>query len=153
MGSINPHSSAGELEQSWQVRALRMTQLDPLGMAVLSVIADSYDEVMSLIMYVAFPGFVGLTTPAIVTSAKINKSGRIVADVVWNHDAPVTKDDQIFRDEREMEGKFRRLADRLRLTDAERIEMFNAVRRWVVADQRLDPNFDRADPDAKRLTH
>jgi hypothetical protein len=151
--AVSPHSSSAELEQSWQVRALRQTRLDPLGMAVLSVIADSYDEALPWILCVAFPGFAGLTTPAIVTSAKISKSGRVVADVVWNHYDPIAKDDEIFRDERTMEGCFRRLADRLRLTDAERIEMFAAVRRWVVADRRLDPNFDRADPDAKRLVN
>jgi hypothetical protein len=31
--------------------------------------------------------------------------------------------------------------------------MFAAVKRWVVADRRLDPNMDPQDPDAKRLVH
>lgn len=44
------------------------------------------------------------------------------------------------------------LADRLKLTDGERIDLFIAVRHWVKADHRLDPAFDRRDPDARRLT-
>jgi hypothetical protein len=46
----------------------------------------------------------------------------------------------------------RRLADRLKLTDQERLEFFTCVKRWLVADHRLDPTMDPADPDAKRLT-
>ena len=51
-----------------------------------------------------------------------------------------------------MRDAFRRLADRLKLSDSDRIEMFKYVQRWVVADRRLDPTFDPQDPDAKRLT-
>jgi hypothetical protein len=50
-----------------------------------------------------------------------------------------------------MRDAFRRLADRLKLNDADRIELFKCVQRWVVADRRLDPTFDPKDPDAKRL--
>jgi hypothetical protein len=52
-----------------------------------------------------------------------------------------------------MQNDFRRLADRLKLSDADRIEMFKCVQRWVVADRRLDPSFDPRDPDAKRLVN
>jgi hypothetical protein len=46
----------------------------------------------------------------------------------------------------------RRLADRLKLSDQERLEFFTCVKRWLVADLRLDPTMDPMDPDAKHLT-
>ncbi len=36
---------------------------------------------------------------------------------------------------------FRRLADKLKLTDAERDELFNAIRMWVHSDGRADPDW------------
>ena len=35
----------------------------------------------------------------------------------------------------------------------DRIEMFTALRNWIVADFRLDPTMDPSDPDARRLVH
>ena len=51
-----------------------------------------------------------------------------------------------------MEAVFRVLADRIKLNDTDRRELFACVLHWVKADRRLDPSFDRRDPDAKRLT-
>jgi hypothetical protein len=81
---------------------------------------------------------------------KVAKSGAVVADVILR-DHRVVKDKPIYRDEIALQNDFRRLADRLKLNDADRIEMFKCVQRWVVADRRLDPTFDPKDPDAKRL--
>jgi hypothetical protein len=37
--------------------------------------------------------------------------------------------------------------------DKERIEFFEMVKLWLAADERLDPNMNPNDPDAKRLVH
>ena len=50
-----------------------------------------------------------------------------------------------------LRNDFRRLADKIKLSDADRVELFAAVKNWVVADRRLDPTMDPKDPDAKRL--
>lgn len=68
-------------------------------------------------------------------------------------DGTISKDVAIYASEIALRDDFRHLADRLKLTDDERVEMFKAVQRWVVADRRLDPTFDPQDPDAKRLVH
>jgi hypothetical protein len=57
----------------------------------------------------------------------------------------------LYRNEVALRNDFRQLADRLKLNDADRIELFAAVKNWVVADRRLDPTMDPKDPDAKRL--
>jgi len=88
--------------------------------------------------------------PFLCTSPKIDKAGRVVADLITKYGTK-QKGHVIFDDERQMEGIFRTLADKMRLSDAERIDLFVAVRFWVKADQRLDPTFDRRDPDAKRM--
>jgi hypothetical protein len=86
----------------------------------------------------------------IAPRASSPRSGQIVADVVTT-DGQIVKDAKVFDSEIQMRDAFRRLADRMKLSDSDRVEMFKCVQRWVVADRRLDPNFDPKDPDAKRL--
>lgn len=143
-----------DLRSSWQARALAGTQ-DKLQAVVMSVLAHNYDEAMPVLMQVAFPGFRVGATPishAIYCSAaRIDKSGRVVADMVSRTGRKI-KNSIVFMSELDMQNAFRRLADMMKLDDHERIEMFHAVQRWVVADRRLDPTMNPHDPDAKRLT-
>jgi hypothetical protein len=62
-----------------------------------------------------------------------------------------TKTVVLYADELELRDEFRRLADQAKLADDERIEMFAAIRNWIIADYRLDPTMDPADPDARHL--
>jgi len=144
---------ADELRETWQARAIIASKYDPLGMVVLSVLDHSFDEAMPMLMHLLFPGFVSVTTPFICSHGKINKRGHIVADVLWYSDGRLpVKNVVIFRSTRGLEKSFRELADRLKLSDKDRRELFAAARRWVAADERLDPTMDPRDPDAKRLT-
>jgi hypothetical protein len=149
--SINYRMTGEELRQSWQGRALVLTERasPKLCRALMSVLADNYDQTMPFLLHAVF-GSASITTPFLCTSPKINKAGRVVADLITKYGTK-QKNYVIFDDEKQMEGVFRKLADRLKLSDAERIDLFLAVRFWVKADQRLDPAFDRRDPDAKRL--
>lgn len=63
----------------------------------------------------------------------------VVADVVTKSGQYV-KNHLLFLNKKAMEGQFRILADRLKLTDAERVELFDAVKRWVVCDYGLAAN-------------
>lgn len=139
------------LRDTWQGRALAETRYEPLGMVVLSVLAHSFDEVLPDLLRATFPDFVGISTPFICSAAKIDKRGRIVADVVWEDYCFPSSNEPIFRDLRHLEREFRRLADRLKLSDVDRILLMAAAKKWVVADRRLDPNMDPRDPDARRL--
>lgn len=137
---------------SWQSRALRLTvEVAPqLCRVLMSVFADNYDETMIFLLHAAFPGYNGLVAPFFCSNPKIDKAGHIVADLI-DRDGLRIRNHVVFSDERQMEGIFRKLADRMKLSDTDRIDLFIALRHWVKADQRLDPTFDRRDPDAKRM--
>jgi hypothetical protein len=117
---------------------------------LLSVLAHNFDDAMPILLRIAYPGFTSIAAPFYCTAGKLAKSGQIVADVVTT-DGQIVKDAKVFDSEIQMRDAFRRLADRMKLSDSDRVEMFKCVQRWVVADRRLDPNFDPKDPDAKRL--
>jgi hypothetical protein len=139
-----------DLRGSWQARALTST-MGAARMVILSVLAHTLEEATITLCYAAFADFDGsLPLPALVTAAKIDKSGAIVADMC-DRKGRVHKDALLFKTEIEMRDAFRRLADRMKLNDADRIEMFKYAQAWVVADRRLDPTFDPQDPDAKRV--
>jgi hypothetical protein len=141
---------AFDLRASWQSRALAATRRQHVGAVLLSVLAHNFDDALETLLKVTFPGFTSITAPFLSTAGKVAKIGAVVADIV-NKDGTITKDAVIYRDETALRDDFRRLADRLKLSDSDRIEMFKCVQRWVVADRRLDPTFDPKDPDAKRL--
>jgi hypothetical protein len=141
-----------DLRGTWQARVLAGTR-DDLQAIVMSILAHNYDEQMPVLMAVVFPGFAAGRTPApdalFCSAARIDKAGRVVADM--DRYGIKRKDSVVFESEIHMRGVFRKLADMMKLSDRDRIEMFHAVQNWVVADRRLDPAMDPKDPDAKRL--
>lgn len=139
-----------DLRDMWQGRALRYTRTQRIGFVVLSVLSHTYDEALVVLLQAVFPGYAGLKPPALVSAGRIAKSGAIVADFM-NADGTISRNAVIYRSETALRDDFRKLADRLKLNDADRIEMFKVVLRWVVADTRLDPTMDPRDPDARRL--
>lgn len=150
---------ARELRDTWQGRLLARALSSDAGVirprsllaaALLSVISHNYDDGIETLLRVVFKDYRGVGNPALTSAAKIDKSGRVCADGISRDGDKMTMV-PLFADTRAMEGAFRRVADAAKLTDAERVEMFNAVRRWVVCDYRLDPTMDPNDPDAKRL--
>ena len=149
MLAIDKHAT--ELRDTWQGRCLA-TARGKTGAVMLSVLAHNYDGAMLALLKVVFPGFKSITAPFLCTAGKVAKSGAVVADMVGKYGG-ITKDAVLYRSEVELRDDFRKLADGLKLSDAERVEMFAAVKRWVVADRRLDPTMDPKDPDAKRLVH
>ena len=148
--TINLKMSGEELAASWQGRALRFAKDNPqLKTFLLSLLADNYDETLPFLLAAVYGDF-GVRAPFYCSNPKIDKRGLIVANLVMP-DGMEYRNAVIFISELQMQDTLRKLADRLKLTDAERIDMFIAARHWVKADQRLDPAFDRRDPDAKRM--
>jgi hypothetical protein len=145
---------AFDLSGSWQVRALREAKGQTIT-ALESVLERTYEHILLIMIEAAFPFRarpIEPSLPCVASAVKVDKTGAVVGDII-DRDHRVTKDVVIYRSEVEMQNDFRRLADRLKLSDADRIEMFKCVQRWVVADRRLDPSFDPRDPDAKRLVN
>lgn len=137
-----------ELRQTWQVKAL-MGSNGHLRMCVLSVLSHNFDEGEAIPTLMMVAGQWPLKAPFLCTAARVLKSGQVVADVVKG--GRVVKWAKLFANEKAMESEFRHLADRLKLNDQDRTELFAAVKRWVVCDYRIDPNMNPMDPDAKRL--
>ncbi len=150
--SINPKMSGEELRASWQGRVLLFADLVSIQLkaALLSLLADSYEDALPFLLSAVF-GDWHIEPPFYCSNPKINKRGCIVADLLMP-DGVLLKGAAIFSGSQQMQDIFRRLADRMKLSDADRLELFSCVHRWVKADLRLDPAFDRRDPDARRLT-
>lgn len=117
-------------------------------MVALSVIAHAEGDGIEELLHCVFPGFAGIRPPGLVSAGKVAKNGAIVADLV-RRDGTIIKDCVLFKSETEYRDAFRRLADEIKLNDASRIEMFAALRAWVLADRRLNPRMNPKDPDAK----
>lgn len=143
------NSLAFDLRASWQARALAEAK-GMTGMVLLSILSHTYDEALVVLLPIVFPGYVEPNLPVLASCGKIDKSGAIVADVI-RKDHRVVKDALIYKSEADLRDDFRRFADRLELNDTDRTEFFKCLQRWLVADRRIDPNFDPKDPDAIRL--
>jgi hypothetical protein len=141
---------AFNLRASWQARVLSAAEGRGLGMVALSVLAHNFDEAMPVLLAIVYPGFRSIKAPFLCSAGKVDKAGRVVADMV-TADGRIIKEAPLYPSETALRDTFRKLADRLKLSDSDRIELFKCVQRWVVADRRLDPTFDPMDPDAKRL--
>lgn len=140
---------AQDLRDMWQGRALAAAR-GKLGMVLLSVLAHNYDDAMPRLLRAVFPGYIEPALPCLVSAAKIAKNGVVMADMVdrWGQKHSRVP---LYASELSLRDDFRKLADHLKFSDADRQDMFRAVQRWVVADTRLDPAMDPKDPDAKRL--
>jgi len=149
---INVKMSGEELRESWQGRALALANLVSIQLkcALLSLLADSYEDALPFLL-AAILGDWHIEPPFYCSNPKINKRGHVVADLIMPDGARL-KNAVIFSSSTQMQDIFRKLADRLKLSDADRLELFACVHRWVKADQRLDPTMDCRDPDARRLT-
>jgi len=150
---VSPRRHAADLRETWQGRALAATLGRPMGLVLQSVIAEVYDaEVLATLMYCVDDEFEGAITGTFICSrAKVDRYGHVVADVVYGGDPVKSRDVVIFKDELSMRDMFRRLADHLRFSDRDRLEMFACLKRWCPSDMRIDPTMDPMDPDAKRL--
>lgn len=139
-----------ELRESWKGRVLAEAK-GPTQDVVLSIMAHNFAGAILTLCRVVWPDFIGLES-GFVSAGRIDKSGRVVADY-GNKNGTITKDMVVYRNDIQYRDAMRHLADRLKLNDQERLEFFTCVKRWLVADRRLDPTMDYADPDAKRIVH
>lgn len=157
--AVDPLQPAEVTRATWEARAVWQASClsvnggarprDITGMCVLSIICHRLAiEEMQFLLRAC--GFYGTTKPMLTTAAKVAKTGHVMADMVTSDDV-IYKNQALFRSKKQMESAFRHFADLIELTDAERIEFFEAINNWIVCDYRIDPTMNAADPDAKRL--
>jgi hypothetical protein len=134
---MNPFAGkvADEIRQMWQARALREAT-GKLQRVLLVVFAKEYAAVLPVLLKVAIPGFKDIQRPFLSGYATILQSGRLVCDMTCA-DGEIHKT-EIYRTVDDFIGEVRRFADRLKLGDRDREEMFALLQKWVAADLRID---------------
>lgn len=152
-----------DLRDGWKGKVLRATCAKDslivgrvrakchMGAVALSVIAHSSEKELLALMSANFAPFYAIGAPFPCSAGKVAKTGHVMADVVVKDNRPRAKNVVLFRNITDMESRWRKLADEMHLTDDERVEMFSALKSWVVCDYRLDPAMNPLDPDARRL--
>jgi hypothetical protein len=133
---MNPFAGkiADEIRQMWQARALREAT-GKLQQVMLVVFFQEYDEALKILLHVN--GIVDIKLPAYSGYATISPGGRLVCDEMIDRQK-TTRKTTVYHNEGEFIGEMRRFADRLKLNDRDREEMFAVLRKWVVADLRID---------------
>jgi hypothetical protein len=129
---VNKH--ADEIREMWQSKALAAST-GKLRKVITVALAKEYPGALVTLMKVTFPGFVDLDRPMFVSYATIAPSGRVICDMV-DRDGSKRKV-SVYLNEDAFIYEMRKLADGLKLSDAERTEMFTVLQKWVTSDKRV----------------
>lgn len=132
---ISIHDHAQKLRDTWQGRVLAESDGKTRAVVVI-VLFHAYSKVIKTLLRVVFPTMRDLVPPFISSAATIMLNGKLVADVTYSGGIVTPK--VIYESTDELNKDMRDLADRLKLTDPERLEFTAAIQKWVVADQRVD---------------
>lgn len=134
------NKSGEEIANCWQARALREADFK-LRRVLICMFMHDYKDAIKILLRATFPGFVDISRPLILGYAKIMPSGHVVAKVLDydGREAAVPLYDS--------EGLFlyeaRKVADKLKLADADRKAMFDVLQRWIAADARYGRHGER----------
>ena len=145
------HRAERNLLDTWQGRVLAQAA-GKTRAVLMSAVAHCFEGAAPVLFSVVWAGFQGVRAPFYCSAGRIMESGQVAADLVTKNGSLI-KRAEVFKNEKEMETEFRRLADLVKLNDAERVEMFKMLRAWIVCDHRLDPTMNPADPDARRTVN
>jgi hypothetical protein len=137
--------SGEELRASWQARVILGLPESYERKILESVISHGWDDAFVALL-LACDTWVYL--PHLISAGRISRGGKVFVRWMNEHGSIETKS---FGSLDWLETAMRKVADRVRLSDVERMAMFVAIARWLVADFRLDPEMDPADPDARHL--
>lgn len=131
---------ADELRQMWQSRALAASD-GKMQRVLMVVLAYEYAAAMPILLRATFPGFTDIERPFLSSYATIAPSGEIVCGMV--HRDGSKKNVTVYDSKDKYVADMRALADKLKLSDEERTEMFTVLQRWIVKDMRIGPNGER----------
>lgn len=120
----------------WQGKILAAAK-GKQGAIVCSVLAQNYGtKAMDVLLRVVFPGYTGLALPGYCAAARIARNGAVCAHML-DKNGMLVRNSLVANSLDELQGDMRRLADEVGLTDAERVEMFAVLQKWIVADFRV----------------
>ena len=139
LAALDIHRHAQDLRGTWQARALGESSGKTTAV-MEAVLWHSFAEAMPILMRVVYPSLRlqdGRRYPRFHGTAKIVQSGQVVC-ALQHSVLEIPHPAVVFGSEGELIKTFRDLGDRLKLPDQERIELIETVKRWVVADLRID---------------
>ncbi len=129
-----------QLAETWQVRCLRAAT-GKLASVMLSVFYFNYMEQAQYLMWGAYGRNKDLRFPFYTGGATVVNSGQVVCDLNVGRVGErfkVRRNVLVYDTEGELIREFRNLADRLKLSDADRIAMTDVIKKWVVCDMRIN---------------
>lgn len=134
MTDIRVVMEAARLRETWQCRALEAAKGVPR-LVLMSVLIAEYPTALPTVMRV-----LGISDddllPALLGYAQIDKAGQIICLGVDRHRS--RKWVKVYDNEEKLKYDFRKLADKIKLNDAERAKMFELIQKWVAQDLRYD---------------
>lgn len=133
MPSLDHRRHAQDLRDTWQARVI-CESTGKTRAVVLIVLIMSYAKAFQTLLRVC--GYRDISRPFLSSGATIQLSGQLVCDVTEKSGlvAPAV----VYESTDELNKDMRGLADRLKLSDKERVEFTAAIQKWVVADLRVD---------------
>lgn len=134
------HKHADELRDMWQSRALRESK-GTFQRVLLAVFAEAYPTALETLLMVTFKGFTDISRPFLRGYAEITPAGWVVCDQI-DRDGAVRRT-AIYENEARLLWDARKLADKLKLSDKDRTELFDLLRKWIAADRRVGPHGER----------
>jgi len=129
------------IRDSWQARCLHaVNDDDKFWNVVHAVLWHDYGKAMPVLLQVIYPGFTDITRPFFIGGANVIANGKVVCRMVREGDASIDDADWVvvYDSQEQLNWNFRKLADKLKLSDRDRMELFASVKRWIVADLRID---------------
>jgi len=131
---LNFHRHAQDLRDTWQARVLAEAK-GKQAAVVLIVLCMSYSAAIKTLLRVVFD-IRDIQRPFFASGAEIQLSGKLVCDLVEK--SGITHPVVVYDSTDELNRDMRDLADKLKLSDTERLEFTAAIQRWVVADHRVN---------------
>jgi hypothetical protein len=129
-----------QLAATWQVRCLRAAQ-GKFASVMLTIFFFNYYEQAQYLLWSAYGRNRDIAFPFHTGGATIVNSGQVVCDLNegrLGERFKVRRNVKVFDTEGELIREFRNLADELKLDDPDRVAMTEAVKKWIVADMRIN---------------
>ncbi len=124
---------AQDLRETWQARVIAESA-GKTRAVVLIVLSMSYSNAMRTLLRVL--DYRDISRPFLSSGATIQLSGKLTCDVTEKSGlvAPAV----VYESTDDLNRDMRSLADKVHMTDAERVEFTAAIQRWVVQDLRVN---------------
>ena len=129
-----------QLAETWQVRCLRAAK-GKFASVMLTIFYFNYMEQAQYLMWQAYGRAADLRFPFYTGGATVVNSGQVVCDMNIGRIGErfkIRRNVKVFDTEGELIREFRNLADKLKLDDKDRVAMTDTIRKWVVADHRIN---------------